>query len=124
MNRQKIPAEAPRPDDVEKGMKRASLIVSSVALALMIAGFLDTAVKPTPLSVPGASVLPFPAWTHLSQSPVSLIAMSVGIVLLALLPTVRVALALWYYVRRHDALNSVAALIVVVELLVSIGTGG
>jgi hypothetical protein len=124
MDRQTTPAGAPGPGDVEKGMKRASLIVSLVALGLMTAGFLDTLVKPAPLSVPGASVLPFPAWSHLSQSPASLIAMSLGIVLLALLPTVRVALALWYYVRRHDALNTVTALIVVVELLLSIGSGG
>ena len=124
MDRQKTPTQAPGPDNVERGMKKASLIVSLVALSLMIAGFIDTMVNLVPLSVPGASVLPFPAWTHLSQSPANLITMSMGIVLLALLPTVRVALALWYYIRRRDALNIIAALIVVVELLSSIGTGG
>jgi uncharacterized membrane protein len=123
MDRQKIPTPAKGPDDVEKVMKKASLVVSLVGLGLMIVGFIDMLIAPASLSVPGASVLPLPTLIHLSQSPASLVTMSVGIVLLALLPTVRVALALWYYVRRRDALNIVAALIVVIELLLSIRTG-
>ena len=124
MDRPKTPTQAKGPDDVENGMKKVSLIVSLVGLSLMVIGFLDMMVNTASLSVPGASVLPLPALIHLSKLPLSLVTMSVGIVLLALLPTVRVALALWYYVRRHDALNIVAALIVVVELLLSIRTGG
>jgi uncharacterized membrane protein len=123
MDRQRIFTQAKGPDDAEKVMKKASLVVSLVGLGLMIIGFIGVLIDPAPLSVPGASVLPLPTLMHLSQSPASLVTMSVGIVLLALLPTVRVALALWYYIRRRDALNTVAALIVVIELLLSIRTG-
>jgi uncharacterized membrane protein len=111
-------------DDLEATMQRLSLIVSLVGLGLMLAGFLDMLILGTSSSIPGVSVLPLPRFTHPSQVPTGLAAMSAGIVLLALLPSLRVLLAMWLYLRRHSLLNTLVALIVFVELLISMGTGG
>jgi uncharacterized membrane protein len=111
-------------DDLEATMQRLSLIVSLVGLGLMLAGFLDMLILGTSSSIPGGSVLPLPRFTHPSQAPTGLAAMSGGIVLLALLPSLRVLLAMWLYLRRHSLLNTLVALIVFVELLISMGTGG
>jgi hypothetical protein len=104
-------------------MRRVSLIVSLIGLGLMLAGFLDMLISGASLSIPGGSVLPLPRFAHPSQVPMSLAAMSAGIVLLALLPSLRVLLALWLYLRRHSILNSLVALIVFVELLLSMRAG-
>jgi hypothetical protein len=111
-------------DDFEGTMQRVSLIVSLIGLGLMIAGFVDMLVIGASYSIPGGSVLPLPKLSHVSQVPVSLAAMSGGIVLLALLPALRVFLALWLYLRRHSMLNALVALIVFVELLLSMRAGG
>jgi uncharacterized membrane protein len=50
--------------------------------------------------------------------------MSAGIVVLALLPMLRVLLALSIYLRNRQVLNVVVALLVFVELLMSVRTGG
>lgn len=104
-------------------MQRLSLIVSLVGLGLMLAGFLDMLILGTSSSIPGGSVLPLPRFTHPSQVPIGLAAMSAGIVLLALLPSLRVLLAMWLYLRRHSILNTLVALIVFVELLLSMRAG-
>ncbi len=111
-------------DDLEATMQRISLIVSLVGLGLMLAGFVDMLIIGASFSIPGGSVLPLPRLTHPSQVPISLAAMSAGIVLLALLPSLRVLLALWLYLRRHNILNTLVALIVFVELLLSMRAGG
>jgi uncharacterized membrane protein len=119
-----ISSQRETPDSLEATMQQVTLITSMVGLGLMIAGFVDILIVGTSLSIPGSSVLPLLKLAHPLQVPTSLVAMSAGIVLLALLPTIRVLLALWLYLRRHSVLNTLVALIVFVELLLSMRTGG
>jgi uncharacterized membrane protein len=110
--------------DLEATMQRVSLLISLVGLGLMVAGFIDMLIVGASLSVPGRSVLALPKLAHPSQVPISLAVMSAGIVLLALLPALRVLLALGLYLRRHNILNALVALIVFMELLLSMRAGG
>jgi uncharacterized membrane protein len=118
------PSQAEAPDGLEERMQKVSLGVSLAGVGLMVAGFVDMLINKASSSIPGGSVLPLPMFTHLSQVPASLVAMSAGIALLALLPALRVLLALWLYLRHRDVLNALAALIVFLELLLSIRVGG
>jgi uncharacterized membrane protein len=111
-------------DDLEQTAQKLSLAVSMVGLGLMLSGFLGTLIDGVSMAVPGVSVLSVPILIHVLREPLSLEAMSAGIILLALLPTARVLLALWLYLRQRNFLNVVAALIVFVELLLSMRVGG
>ncbi len=124
MSEEMTSSQVEAPDDLEEKMQKVSLGVSLAGVGLMVAGFVDMLVNKAFSSIPGGSVLPLPMFIHLSQVPVSLVAMSAGIVLLALLPTLRVLLALWLYLRHREVLNILAALIVFLELLLSIWVGG
>jgi uncharacterized membrane protein len=124
MSEETTSSQVEAPDDLEERMQKVSLGVSLAGVSLMVAGFVDTLADKDSFSLPGGSVLPLPMFIHLSQVPVSLVAMSAGIILLALLPALRVLLALWLYFRRRDGLNTLAALIVFLELLLSIVIGG
>lgn len=109
--------------DLESRMQKVSLVVSVVGLGLMILGFVAQVITGSALSVPGSSVLSFVMLAHLSKAPLSLAAMSTGIILLALLPMIRVVLALWLYLNGHNLVNMAAALVVTLELLLSIWSG-
>jgi uncharacterized membrane protein len=124
MSEKTPPSQVEASGDLEERMQKVSLWVSLAGVSLMVAGFGDMLVNKASSSIPGGSVLPLPMFVHLSQVPVSLVAMSAGIVLLAILPTIRVLLALWLYLRHREKLNSLAALIVFLELLLSIRVGG
>jgi uncharacterized membrane protein len=103
---------------MESIMQRASLLVSLAALGLMIGGLID--VLGSGISLTQATVaLPPSALLHPTQAPPGIMAMSAGIVLLALLPSVRVVLALWFAVRRRHLGDIVVALLVLLELLLS-----
>jgi uncharacterized membrane protein len=110
--------------DLETKMQKVSLVVSLIGLGLMGVGFADMVVNKVPLSVPGASALSITKLVHWTQWPVSLDSMSSGIILLALLPIVRVLLALWVYARRRDVLDTFIALSVILALLFSMWLGG
>lgn len=117
-------AECETGNDLEETTQKLSLVVSLIGLSLMVGGFLGRLIAGTVVAVPGVSVLSLPILVHVSPEPLSLEAMSAGIILLALLPTARVLLALWLYIRQRNLLNVAAALIVFVELLLSMGAGG
>lgn len=85
----------------------------------MIGGFVGTALQGLLSALPGGSVLPFSAYAHPGQAPAGLFVMSAGILLLVLLPTMRVLLALLLYARQRGFLNAVVALLVLLELLIS-----
>jgi uncharacterized membrane protein len=112
------------PEDLEATTQRVSLSVSVVGLGLMLAGLVDMLIVGASFPLAGGSVLPLLKLLNPSQVPTSLVAMSTGIVLLALLPAIRVLLALWLYLRRHSILNTLVALIVLMELLLSMRVGG
>lgn len=106
------------PDKLESLMQKLSLIISLVALGIMIGGLLGTLGSGTPVTAATAT-LPIADFHHIAQTPLWLATMSIGIVLLAILPCMRVAVALWLYIRRKKVLDTLVALIVLLELLLS-----
>ena len=106
------------PEKLEILMQKFSLIISLVALGIMIGGLVGTLGSGTPVTAATAT-LPIAAFHHIAQTPLWLATMSIGIVLLALLPCMRVAVALWLYIRRKKVLDILVALIVLLELLLS-----
>jgi uncharacterized membrane protein len=109
---------------LEAKMQKISLVTSLVGLGLMVFGFADVILHGASLSMPGmAAMSPQLIESGARISP-GLLAMSAGIVVLALLPILRVLLALSLYLRKRQALNVMVALLVFIELLVSVRTGG
>ncbi|RMF28751.1 MAG: DUF1634 domain-containing protein [Chloroflexi bacterium] len=105
-------------------MRRVSQVISGVALGLMGVGFVRAWASNGLPALPGEAAIPLPMLLQLHREPIGLMAMSVGIVLLALLPTVRVLLALLLYLRRQRLPEGLAGLLVLLELLLSMRTGG
>lgn len=110
--------------DLEGQMRKVSQVVSAAAVGLMLAGLLASIGAGSGLTLPGSSVMALHDLLKLPVHPLGLAAMSAGIILLALLPVVRVLLALALYTRRRAPVDAVAALVVFVELLVSMRAGG
>ncbi len=109
---------------LEDNMQKISLVTSLLGLGLMVFGFADLVIHGASLSMPGATALSpllVRSWTRI---PLSLLTMSAGIVVMAVLPILRVLLALWLYLWNRQVLNVVVALLVFVELLVSVRMGG
>jgi hypothetical protein len=103
---------------IELIMQKASLIISLIAFGLMVGGLVDAMVSAVPLTQ-ATTVLPVFALLHFTQAPFGLVAMSAGIILLALLPGVRVIMGLYLAVRRRHLGDALVALIVLLELLLS-----
>jgi uncharacterized membrane protein len=110
--------------DLEARMSKISLLTSAIGLGLMAFGFADMLIHGASLSIPGTTALSLPAIESGAGIPLSLLAMSAGIVVLALLPVVRVLQALSLYARKGQLLNAVVALLVLIELVVSARAGG
>jgi uncharacterized membrane protein len=110
--------------DLEARMQKISLVTSLVGVGLMVFGFADLIMHGDSLSIPGMTALSPQLIESGARISLSLLAMSAGIVVLALLPILRVLLALVLYLRKRQVLNVVVAVIVFVELLVSLRTGG
>jgi hypothetical protein len=111
-------------EDVEVAMKRASLAVSLTSVVLMAGGLLWHLEQAGLASWPGDAAIPFSGLTHLRRFSGPVMAMSAGVVLLAILPALRVLLALGIYGRRRKAVDFAVALLVMIELLASMfGTG-
>ena len=109
---------------LEAIMRRVSQIISGVALGLMGVGVVRVWARNGLPALPGEPAIPLPTLLQIHREPAGLMAMSAGIVLLALLPTVRVLLALLLYLRRQRIPEGVAGLLVLLELLLSMRTGG
>ncbi|MGE5311440.1 MAG: DUF1634 domain-containing protein [Nitrospirota bacterium] len=101
-------------------MRKVSLVVSLVGLGLMCLGFLGWLVGATSLLLPGSSVPSLSSLLRLQSTGLRLAAMSAGIVLLGLIPMIRVTLACWLYLRERDLRGAFIALIVLLELMLSI----
>ena len=110
--------------DLEARMQRLSLMASLIGLGLMVFGFLDVLIHGASLSMPGVTALSPLLVPSGKPIPLSLATMSAGIVVLALLPILRILLALSLYLRYRQVFNVLAALIVFVELLLSAHMGG
>jgi uncharacterized membrane protein len=110
--------------DMEAKMHKISLGTSLLGLGLMVFGFIYLVVQGGGLSMPGVAALSPRVFRTGAQISPSLLAMTAGIGVLALIPILRVLLALLIYLRNHQALNAGVALIVFIELIVSIRMGG
>jgi len=105
--------------DLEATMQKVSMAISITAITLMLGGVADALLLHMPLALPGVSAQPLELLGHPPEGTMSLAIMSAGIVLLALLPTVRVGMALALYARKRHYQDAVVALIVLLELLAS-----
>lgn len=108
---------------LESMMQKISLVTSLLGLGLMVFGFSDWLIHGGSLSMPGVAALSPMMVKPGTRLSLGLGTMSAGIVVLALLPIVRVLLALSLYCRSRQVLNLVVALLVFIELLVSARTG-
>jgi len=104
-------------------MHRLSLVVSLIALGLMCLGLLSVLAAGRRYSLPGEAVLPLDSVVNLRAESPGMLAVSLGVALLGLLPALRVLLAGAAYLRARRRWSSLVALIVLVELLASIVLG-
>jgi len=116
------PARSPI-EKLEVRMQKVSLLVSLAGIGLMCSGFITITFTAGGISFPGAAVLALSDLMSVPTASPGLILASAGVVLLGVLPGIRVVLALWLYFRLHDLLNMLVALIVLLELLLSIHMG-
>jgi uncharacterized membrane protein len=109
-------------EGLEARMQKVSRVVSIGGMGLMFSGFIEMLLNATDssLALPGAAVLPLKDLIHLQTSSLGLILASAGVIVLCLLPAVRVILALWLYLRLRDLFNTLIAVVVFLEMLVSI----
>ncbi len=115
--------EHDRANVLEQRIQKVSLIVSLVALGFMVFGYAASMIGHG-VSFPGTAATPFASFLEPAPQRVGLRLMSAGIVLLSLLPALRVVLALWLYVGKKCASDAAAALMVLLELIMSIHFGG
>ncbi|MEJ2289226.1 MAG: hypothetical protein P8Y02_11400 [Deinococcales bacterium] len=98
---------------MDRAMRRVSRALSAFALGLMAAGFVLAAVH--------HAALP-PLSLDLGARSHRLMLFGIGV--LAVLPGVRVLVALSYYTAARRLAEALVALVVVLELLASMLTGG
>ncbi len=103
--------------------QRAAQIVSLTGLGLMLVGFLTVLLKQMSLAIPGSASLPVSALVQAAHEPFGLTTMSLGILLLSLVPSLRVLLAEERFIRRREIINILAAGVVLFELFLSIHVG-
>ena len=108
---------------LESRMQKVSLVVSLVSLALMCAGLLDMIFNGDSFSLPGIAVVAMQRLITLQPAPLGLSLVSMGVLLLGLLPAIRVLLAAWLYVRSRDLMGTLVAMVVLLELMLSIRLG-
>jgi uncharacterized membrane protein len=115
------PLEEPRRrPDPNAWMRPLSMWVSGLAFLCMAVGFLwFVGGSSGAFALPGEPGLPLGSlWRAVVQAP-PLALMSLGMVLLGLLPVLRVALALAFYLRERAREDVLVAVAVLVLLLVS-----
>lgn len=116
-----IPPPSPRRQNIHDQERRLAQIISVMGLGLMLAGFAGEWVTPGDPTLPGPPVVTWHSTGPQNISPF-LICMSAGILLFAVLPALRILLALRDYVRRQDWRNAIVALVVLLELFLSTQT--
>lgn len=119
-----MPADGTSPPGLEVTMRRVAGVVSFIAVILMALGFVDTLAQGGMSSLPDVAAVPPWRLFHPADVPVGLWTMSAGILLLALIPILRVLLAVVVFARRRDLLDVAVAIVVLLELLLSTRAGG
>lgn len=102
------------PAGMDAMMRRVSRLLSAFALALMLAGLALALIHGTAAGTP----------LRLGLSQRSHRLMLFGIGVLAVLPGVRVLVAMSYYTAARRVAEALVALVVVLELIASMITGG
>jgi uncharacterized membrane protein len=104
-------------------MQKVSLVVSLASLALMCFGLIDMLFSGDSFSLPGIAVVALQRLISLHPAPLGLALASAGVLLLGLLPAIRVLLAAWLYVRSRNLFSTMVAVVVLLELLLSLRLG-
>lgn len=105
---------------LEVRMQKVSLLFSTAAFGLMVYGFIRSWMACPSFSLPGHPLPPFQNLLSRPSISLGLTWMGAGMLLLGMLPSVRVLLALWLYFRSKNLRSMFIALIVLLELLLSV----
>lgn len=105
--------------ELEGRMQKVSLLISVAALTLMFVGFAIALVTRHGVKIPGVAALPFRHLFSLHAAADGFTEMSVGIILLAALPMARILLAMWLYIKSRSLIDTVVAIVVLLELIFS-----
>jgi uncharacterized membrane protein len=100
-----------------------SLVVSLVSLALMCFGLINMIFNGDSFSLPGIAAVAMHPLISLQPAPLGLSLASTGVLLLGLLPAIRVLLAVWLYMRSRNLFGTMVAVVVLLELMLSIRLG-
>lgn len=109
------------PSLLESREQQISLVMSLAAVLFMVLGLLGFFFSGSPWIIPG---IPATSLVPLIQPrSFGLPAMSLGILILGVLPIGRVALAMWFYGRQGNVGEAMVALVVLLELCLSLFWG-
>ena len=106
-------------EDIETAMRSISLISSGIAVVLMVGGMIELWAFGNSADLSHVAVVPLRSLMRLQGGSAGVLALSAGVVLLALVPTFRVMLALGIYLRRNQIRNIAITIVVILELLIS-----
>ena len=102
----------------ESFSKTLSRLFAGMGLLFMILGGLDYAIRGTwKLDIPGPAAVPLQDFVDLSAHPFGMWMMSMGILLLVVVPSLRVLVALVDFARKRRWWDAVMAVIVLSVLL-------
>lgn len=108
---------------LEGRMQKVSLAVSLLGLGLMAVGLGDNLINGANYFLPGPSALTFGNLINLRSESLGTFTVSLGVILLALIPGIRVIMALLLYLRLRDLFSICVTMAVLMELLTSIYLG-
>lgn len=94
-------------------------IAALFALAVMLFGLTDRLLQIVPVSFPGPPTISLEHFTQSLPPNTGSVLMSAGIILFALIPSLRVLLGIKQFAHNHETVNLIVALIVLLELTAS-----
>lgn len=94
-------------------------IMALFGLSLMLFGLVDGLSQTGSFSFPGPPTMSIEQIAHTYSSEIGLVMMSVGIILFALLPSLRVLLGIYKFIHNREIVNLIIATFVLLELTVS-----
>ncbi|MGA7875896.1 MAG: DUF1634 domain-containing protein [Desulfoferrobacter sp.] len=109
--------------DLENKNHKVSMLISIVALGLMAIGFVATVMDTHHMMLPGTAALPLAQLISAHSIFNGLPAMTIGVILLAFLPTARILWAVWIYFKSRNFLDVAVAIVVLLELFFSTHMG-
>ncbi len=116
---EKIVPEAIAKENISEQSQAVFRLASLISSGVMVIGLIGALIQNSTFTFPGPSTLQFTEIVQGSSST-GLILMSSGIVLFALLPSLRVLLGIKQFVRNRDFVSGIFAAIVLTELAASV----